>query len=138
MWQFFIFAGIGVLNTALDFVIWHGLIKLFKSNLNLFGKVVNNYTYCQAISYSLAVIFSYFMNKVFAFKSEGNFAIFLIINLFSLSLSTFLISTLTKRKSDILVRLPFLSKHFYSVIKLSVVFFTMIISFFGYKFFVFL
>ncbi len=137
MYQFLIFAGIGVMNTALDFVLWHGLVKLFKSDWHFFGRTINNYTYCQSISYAIAVIFSFFMNKIFAFKSEGNFAIFILLNLLALALSTTAINLATNHKALIISRFPFLSKHFYSIIKLSVVLFTMLISYFGYKYLVF-
>jgi putative flippase GtrA len=137
MYQFLIFAGIGVLNTALDFVLWRIFVKIFDFEISLGKFKLNKFSIAQILSYSCAVFFSYFMNAAFTFKSQGNFLAFLIINLAALGISTFIINYITSNKAKFTKPFPFLEKHFYSIAKLSVVFVTMLVSFFGYKLFVF-
>ena len=145
MWQFLIFALIGVFNTGFDFVLWRLLLKIIKSDWLILGLKLNRFAVAQVFSYSVAIGCSYTLNKLLAFKKEGSLLAFLAINLLALVLSTTIIGFLTNRKDLILKLVPkfhpkldsFLNQHFYNIVKLSVVFLTMVISYFGYKFLVF-
>ena len=146
MSQFFLFALIGVFNTAFDFLLWRFLVKIINLEINIFKLKLNKYSISQVLSYSCVTVFSYNLNKIFTFKSEGNFFSFLVVNFVAMVFSTLIINFLTQHKSDILKSrivlyfdrfIPLLDKNFLSFVKISVVFITMLISFFGYKFLVF-
>src|SRR3954468_12460948 len=63
--QFFKFACVGVLNTAIDLVVLNILLGLFRVGQNGPG-----YALCKAVSFTLAVVNSYLWNKYWVFKSS--------------------------------------------------------------------
>lgn len=92
LWQFAKFALVGVLNTAVDF----GILNLLIATVGITsgpGLIPLN-----AVSFSAAVINSYFWNKrwVFVGKKEGNFLVFFIVTLVGLGINSgivFLVAT---------------------------------------------
>lgn len=92
LWQFTKFALVGVLNTAVDFGILNLLIVVTSITSGP-GLIPLN-----ALSFSAAVVNSYFWNKrwVFVGKAKGNFAVFFIVTLIGLGINSgivFLIAT---------------------------------------------
>jgi putative flippase GtrA len=150
MIQFLIFVLVGVVNTAFDFVLWRGIVKILKSGFgfgheivgvfkSIFGKNINEYGIAQFFSYSGAVFLSYALNTIFTFKANGNIFGFIAVNLLNLAFSTFLINKFSRSKyiENQFAKIPFLAKNRQSIIKIGIVFFTMVVSFVGYKYFVY-
>jgi putative flippase GtrA len=150
MVQFLIFVLVGVVNTAFDFVLWRGIVRFLKSGFGfgeeivnvfrgVFGKEINEYGIAQFFSYSGAVFLSYILNTIFTFKANGNIFGFIVVNLLNLAFSTFLINKFSKSKyiQRQLAKIPLLGKNRQSIIKIGIVFLTMVVSFVGYKYFVY-
>jgi putative flippase GtrA len=76
--QFIKYGLVGVLNTLIFTVSAFSFSFIF------------NYTVYTTISYSLAILFSFFMNKKYTFESAGNFKIY-IINFFAVNVSLLII-----------------------------------------------
>ncbi len=91
LWQIAKFAFVGVLNTAIDFGVLNALIALTAITGGV-GIIVLN-----AISFSIAVINSYFWNKqwVFSAGKKSKFGIFLTVTLIGLSINTGTVYALT-------------------------------------------
>jgi len=120
--QFIKFSIVGVINTALDF----GIFTL----LNYFlGEEL--YRISQIVSYSCAVINSYYLNKSWTFQSGRNFNFieivkFLLVNLVSLGISLYFLFLFHEKLSMNIL----LSKG-------CATFFSVIVNFTGNKFWVF-
>jgi putative flippase GtrA len=91
LWQIAKFAFVGVLNTAIDFGVLNALIALTSITAGIAIIGLN------AISFSIAVINSYFWNKrwVFSLGKKGNFVTFLTVTLIGLSINTGTVYILT-------------------------------------------
>lgn len=72
--EFLRFAAVGILNTVLDASVLNLLLLGTKRQELVF------YSLFKAVSFTLAVIFSYFMNKSFVFKKEGSFKAFVFVS----------------------------------------------------------
>ena len=103
--KFIKFNAVGILNTAIDFVIFTVLVKL---GLDAYVS--------QVISYSAGVLNSYIWNSRWTFKEKGVTArrvvLFIVVNLVSLGISTGVIALCTQQfgLSEILskvISLPF-------------------------------
>ena len=84
------FALVGVVNTAIDFIIY-GLLTYFNVN----------YIAAQCLSYSAGVINSYLMNRKWTFEQKGKgskreFFTFIGVNLITLMITSFLITVFYK------------------------------------------
>lgn len=84
--QFSKFIIVGVINTAIDFGVLNILIFVTGRSSGIY------YSVFKSISFSIAVINSYFMNKYWTFSSHdsakaGEFAKFLIVNLIGLGIN---------------------------------------------------
>lgn len=89
--QFAKFALVGLSNTSVDF----GLLNLLLFLTNTTGGI--NVIPINAISFSVAILNSYFWNKRWVFKEgkNGNFIIFLVITIFSLIINTGIVYLIT-------------------------------------------
>lgn len=114
--EFIKFSIIGSMNTSIDYLIF--LILVYYFNFDL---VVSN-----VISYSIAVINSYFFNIFWTFKTKNsfkNFYKFIIVNTLGLISSSIMIILL----EDYL-------EAFYS--KIIAIFVTVLVNYFGIKIFI--
>lgn len=114
--QFMKFSIIGLLNTCIDYAIFLLLVYVF--NLDL---IISN-----VISYSIAVINSYFFNIFWTFKTKNsftNFYRFIMLNTSGLILSSIIIILL----EDYLVA-------YYA--KLIAILVTVLVNYFGIKIFI--
>ncbi len=73
--EFLRFAITGALNTVLDASVLN-LLLFATGRQELFY-----YSLFKATSFAIAVVFSYFMNKNFVFKKQGDFRVFAIISI---------------------------------------------------------
>jgi putative flippase GtrA len=145
MYQFLIFAIIGVCNTALDFGLWELFVKLLRGrDLILFGKkIVNSFGLAHVFSSLIAFNFSFYMNKTFTFQSsvdywEGfpKFAAFSILSmLVAAGILNFLTST--SHLQRLLPNKPWVTKYYPKVCKLVTTLIVMFINYFGYKLIIF-
>ncbi|NLJ49066.1 MAG: GtrA family protein [Candidatus Atribacteria bacterium] len=122
LFQFVKFGLVGILNTAVDFGIFTFLNYLLGEQY---------YRISQIISYSCAVLNSYYFNKSWTFQAGRRFNLiemfkFLTINLISLGVSLFFL-TLFHEKYQIGILLS----------KVGATFFSVLINFIGNKFWVF-
>jgi putative flippase GtrA len=145
MYQFLIFAIIGVCNTALDFVLWEVFVKLLKGKgLTLFGKkIVNSFGLAHIFSSLIAFNFSFLMNRTFTFQSNvgywdgfPKFAGFSIMSmLIAAGILHFLTSTSHLQK--LLPNKPWVTKYYPKICKLVTTLIVMFINYFGYKLIIF-
>ncbi len=77
------FGIVGVLNTAIDFLIFN--LCLYLNCPPVAAK---------ALSYSAGTVNSYFLNKKWTFQSQGKFTTFLLLNLTTMLLSMLLLNGL--------------------------------------------
>jgi len=90
-WLLFIkFALVGVVNTAIDLIVY-GLLSLFHTHFIL----------AQCISYSAGVLNSYMMNRKWTFKQKGKgsrreFFTFIGVNMMTLVITSFLLTLFYK------------------------------------------
>ena len=91
LWQFAKFAQVGVLNTAIDFGILNLLIFATGITSGLLIIPLN------AISFSTAIINSFFWNEkwVFKAKKEANFITFVIVTLIGLAINSGIVYAIT-------------------------------------------
>ena len=127
------FSFVGVFNTLLDLAILNLLVYLFN--------VVDPFAFlvCKGISFSLAVVNSYFMNKYFTFakkeKSQKEFYLFVLISIISL-----FINTIISSYSFYLLGLypQVISIHMIATISAIIgAMFSMVINYISYSYFVF-
>jgi putative flippase GtrA len=132
--QFLRFAVIGAINTGLDFAILNLLMYLtgVYSGPTL---VILNF-----ISFTIAVINSYFLNKKWAFKDQANgdqgrkFVLFIVISLIGALINTGIVAGGTTYIPPMLG----LSKELWAnVMKLAATGASLVWNFIGYKLFVF-
>jgi len=133
--QFIKFVFVGGINTGIDFLVLNVLMNLtdIESGPKLF--VLNS------ISFSVAVINSYFMNKYWTFQDKTKttqdpikFSAFFIISLTGLVINSTVLTVITTY-----IPAPFeLSQKFWAnIAKLFATGFSMLWNFVGYKLFVF-
>jgi putative flippase GtrA len=132
--QFGKFFIVGILNTGLDFLILNILMRLTDTykgpNLVIYG----------TISFSIAVINSYFLNKYWTFGDKGKeqapkqFIKFLSVSLIGLLLNNSIIYAITTLVNPIFGLTPVLWANFGKVVATGVV---LSWNFAGYKLFVF-
>ena len=91
LWQFAKFAQVGVLNTAIDFGILNLLIFVTGITSGLSIIPLN------AISFSIAIINSFFWNEkwVFKTKKEANFITFVVVTLIGLAINSGIVYAIT-------------------------------------------
>ena len=91
LWQFAKFAQVGVLNTAIDFGILNLLI--FATGITSGLSIIP----LNAISFSTAIINSFFWNEkwVFKAKKEANFITFVIVTLIGLAINSTIVYAIT-------------------------------------------
>ena len=75
VFEFLRFAFVGILNTVLDASVLNLLLLATKSQELVY------YSLFKGISFTIAVIFSYFMNKNFVFKKQGDFKVFTVVSI---------------------------------------------------------
>ncbi len=133
IYQLFRFGIVGVFNTVLDLAILNLLVYLFTVKSPIIFAV------CKGLSFSIALINSYFMNKYFTFikkeKSKNEFYLFILISIISLFINMFISSIFFY----ILNLYPqIISVHVIATASAIVgVMFSMIINYVGYSYFVF-
>ena len=122
IFQFIKFSLVGMVNTAMDFGIFTFLNFLF-------GKEF--YRVAQTVSYSCAVLNSYYLNKSWTFQVGRRFNLiemikFLTINLLSLGISLYFLTL-------------FHEKYHFEILwsKVGATFFSIMMNFIGNKFWVF-
>lgn len=89
---------VGVMNTSIDFVVFYILTTFISFSV----------VPAQIIAYSMGVINSYFMNRFWTFNVKGDhskkqFLLFILVNLFALSVSTILIYFLAKMIAQVMI-----------------------------------
>ena len=131
--QFIKFLCVGLINTGVDF----GVLNLL---MFLTGITVGvGYSFFKAISFTVAVINSYFLNKRWTFRREGKmekkeFIKFLIISLIAFGINVSTASLLV----NLIGPIGNISSYLWANISaLAATVFTTFINFFGYKYFVF-
>jgi putative flippase GtrA len=131
--QFIKFLCVGLINTGVDF----GVLNLL---MFLTGITVGvGYSFFKAISFTVAVINSYFLNKRWTFRREGKmekkeFTKFLIISLIAFGINVSTASLLV----NLIGPIGNISSYLWANISaLAATAFTTLINFFGYKYFVF-
>ena len=75
VFEFLRFAITGILNTVLDASVLNLLLLATKKQELVY------YSLFKAVSFAIAVAFSYFMNKNFVFKKQGDFKLFAFISI---------------------------------------------------------
>ncbi|HSX19147.1 MAG TPA: GtrA family protein [Candidatus Saccharimonadales bacterium] len=130
LWQLAKFAQVGVLNTAIDFGILNFLIGYTHITSGT-GIIVIN-----AISFTVALINSYFWNKnwVFAGKTKANFVTFAVVTVIGLLINTGVVYGLTTYVAPIIVSTHTL---WANVAKLLATGLSLVWNFSGYKVIVF-
>lgn len=134
--QILIFGIIGVINTSIDI----GVFIFLKSIFNIDNQS-NWIILINLIAIIIAIIFSYFANKKFTFQHKKNSDVkeigsFLVVNLFGFIVNTGILKT-------VIYMLPFIAPNIESLIdpaligKILGTAGSMVVSFIGYKFFVF-
>lgn len=130
IWKFVV---IGFLNTGVDFLIFNLLVYFTGTYKGGLVFILN------IISFSIAVINSYFLNKYFTFKSKetnnatAEFSSFIIVSVFGALINSGIVFLITQYE------VPFgLSPQLWAnFAKLTATFFSLFWNFLGYKFFVF-
>lgn len=131
--QIWKFAVVGFLNTAVDFLVLNLLMYftgIYKGGLIF---ILN------LISFSIAVINSYFLNKYFTFKyKESNngtaeFSGFVVVSIFGALINSGVVYLITQFEAPFDLH-PQIWSNF---AKLTATFFSLAWNFIGYKFFVF-
>ena len=91
LWQIAKFGFVGVLNTAIDFGVFNALIAL--TSITASAAIIG----INVLSFSVAVINSYFWNKqwVFTAGKKGNFITFFVVTLIGLFINTGTVYVLT-------------------------------------------
>ncbi len=147
--QFFIFALVGASMTVVDLI----QFQVFSRVLNRFfpgeqNRPRNN-AISNIISFILATIYSYYLNLWLAFSDSGesgNSALipYLLVSMVALAVSTGVVYELSKKNYyELYCKLPKWlvishNRHWYEIIvKCFSLFFSMMINFWGYKWFVF-
>jgi putative flippase GtrA len=138
VWQIIVFGVIGIINTSIDIGVFMFLKYILQiSNQSDWIIILN------LISIVLAIIFSYFANKYFTFQHKARSDTkevfrFLIVNLFGFLINTTILRiTITLLPTEIILpSLPFLIDPAL-IGKILGTAGSMIVSFIGYKFFVF-
>lgn len=132
--QFAKFVVIGFVNTGLDFLVLN--FEIFITGISQGpGMLIQN-----AISFSLATINSYYLNKRWAFKDNSRknqvhkFSQFLIVSLIGLTINSSTVFLITSFISPIFNLSPILWANLAKVVATG---FSLIWNFVGYKFFVF-
>jgi putative flippase GtrA len=139
------FVIVGLFVTGVDFVSFWILLNVFEKlkTQTLFGLRVT--TISNVIGFAIANSVSFILNTFFTFsdsKANRGWIPYLLVSLFSLSVSTILVQLLTsdktyKKLNAKIFRNLLSQKHYALVIKLFTVLITMITNYFGYKFFVY-
>ena len=130
IWQFGKFATVGFLNTAIDFGILNLLI--FLTNVTQGIQIVP----LNAISFSVAVINSYFWNKkwVFDASKKGNFVTFVLVTIIGLLINSGIVYVITTFIPPVIVSSPTLWANIAKALATAISLFW---NFAGYKLIVF-
>ena len=135
MFTFLRFSAIGILNTLVDF----GIFNLLIISLGLSANDAPRYALFKSISFVVAVINSFFLNKQWVFRHSADTKLheigkFFAINLVGLGINAIIGSFVFKISSDH----PLLTPHGWAnVAALCSIGITFIFNFFCYKFIVF-
>ncbi len=130
VFEFLRFGFVGFLNTVLDASVLNLLLLTTKRQELVF------YSLFKAISFTFAVVFSYFMNKSFVFKKDGSFKTFVFVSIVGALLNVGLATSGNKICGN------FLGQHLF-ILCANLGFLlgagaTFVWNFLGYKYFVFL
>lgn len=136
--QFFKFFMVGILNTAIDFGVLNVLISIF----GLTSDDIH-YTIYKSISFTVAVLNSFFLNKFWVFRTKEpmtkevkrELVVFLLVSLFGLFLNT-LVSTVVFKIGHIIYP-PIATQAWANIGALAGSVIVLISNFFGYKLLVF-
>ena len=130
IWQFGKFATVGFLNTAIDFGILNLLIFLTSVTQGVQIVPLN------AISFSVAVINSYFWNKkwVFDASKKGNFVTFVLVTIIGLLINSGIVYVITTFIPPVIVSSPTLWANIAKALATAISLFW---NFAGYKLIVF-
>ncbi len=141
--QFIKFMGIGVWNTVFDIVLWHLLLKILPPKLQKVG-------IAQAISFGTASVVSFVLNLYLTFGDKnlsgnlGNlgliFGKFVVVTIFFTMFSSVLITFLANYNTKDIIKNQRLSQKLNQklISKLVVVIITLPLTYFTYKYFVYL
>ncbi|MEM1311934.1 MAG: GtrA family protein [Patescibacteria group bacterium] len=139
------FAIVGLFVTGVDFVSFWLLLNLFeKFKIKTILKLRNT-TIANIIGFAIANSVSFILNTFFTFSdstTNKGWIPYLLVSLFSLSVSTVLVQILTsdnlyKMINDKIFRDLLAKKHYALVVKLFTVMITMVTNYFGYQLFVY-
>lgn len=133
VFQFIRFVIVGVVNTGLDLLVLNALVYIFVVKDPLI------FSLCKGVSFIVAVINSYYMNKYFTFKKKetkkNDFYLFIIISLVGLvinmaisGISFYLLGEFTNTISINLIA---------TISGIIGALFSMLINYIGYSYFVF-
>lgn len=130
LWQVAKFGLVGVLNTAIDFGILNFLISITGITAGR-GIIAMN-----TLSFSIAVINSYFWNKewVFPGRKKSNFMLFLIVSFIGIGINSGVVYTLTTFVPPVIVSSDTLWANLAKVLATGL---SLIWNFLGYKLLVF-
>ena len=131
--QFFRYVIVGLLNTALDFLIFNTLSISFGIYSGLYLALIN------AIAFSVVITQSFFLNKYWTFRSSAavvrvEFAKFFLVSLGALFINTSIVYVLTTPIGPPSGISPILWENVAKIIALGV---NILWNFLGFKFFVF-
>ena len=150
IYRLLVFSSLAVVRTLLELLLWKGLV-LVGEGLPWVQKVLkivklNIYAFSHAISFIASVLASYFLNRYITFSDTNQLSNpdlilkFVVVSLVTLVISVWLINFLTsnKRILDLTKKVALLEKHWPLLAKVITIGATMLINYFGYRWFVFL
>jgi putative flippase GtrA len=146
--RFTTFASIGLFNVFFDTGIYTLLLKLISKDESFINKLTSlkltPYTFSHTVSFIIASISSYILNKTFTWSDSTKqyntqFLNFFLVALTSYIISFFIVQLLTQKKYINLFqeKLPQISNYYPIVVKLIAIVGSVFINYFGYKYFVF-
>jgi|694.fasta_scaffold26453_4 putative flippase GtrA len=146
--SFVIFVILAVIRTIIDLILWRFLVWVFQED-SLWVKIsqrfgLNRYALAQALSFVVSAIISYVSNKEYAFESTQADSLWLyfkfgVVTGLGLLSSVWVIEFLTTN-NYILAKIkpyPIIQKHWPLLAKLATIFVTLVINYFGMRFWVF-
>ncbi len=150
IYRLFIFTVLAGVRTLLELILWKGLVLGLEKSEKIQGwlKIIklNIYAFSHCISFIASVLASYYLNRYVTFSDTNQLtnpqvvSKFIAVSLVTLILSVWLINFLTSNKRILneVKKYKLVNKHWPLLAKIGTIGVTMLINYFGYRWFVFL